>query len=91
MLDAYFGALQRSPASARVYLVEIRGVSREVDKAFDAALRAIGAEVARQIAPDGSESDELLEAGVVGGVMHIALRWIDAGFEAGVGFQGRYP
>ena len=81
MLDAYFGALQRSPASARVYLVEIRGVSREVDKAFDAALRAIGAEVARQLAPPGVESDELLQAGVVGGVMHIALRWIDAGYQ----------
>jgi AcrR family transcriptional regulator len=80
MLDAYFGALQREPASARVYLVEIRGVSREVDKAFDAALRAIGDEVARQLAPPGSP-DELLQAGVVGGVMHIALRWIDAGYQ----------
>jgi AcrR family transcriptional regulator len=81
MLDAYFGALQRSPDAARVYLVEIRGVSREVDKAFDAALRAIGAEVARQMAPAGAQSDELLQAGVVGGVMHIALRWIDAGYQ----------
>jgi AcrR family transcriptional regulator len=81
MLDAYFGALQRDPPSARVYLVEIRGVSREVDKAFDAALRAIGLEVARQIAPAGAPSDELLQAGVVGGVMHIALRWIDAGYQ----------
>jgi len=81
MLDAYFGALQRSPDAARVYLVEIRGVSREVDKAFDAALRAIGAEVARHMAPGGAPSDELLQAGVVGGVMHIALRWIDAGYQ----------
>jgi AcrR family transcriptional regulator len=85
MLDAYFGALQRSPDAARVYLVEIRGVSREVDKAFDAALRAIGAEVARQMAPASSSADaqssELLQAGVVGGVMHIALRWIDAGYQ----------
>ena len=81
MLDAYFGALQREPASARVYLVEIRGVSREVDKAFDAALRAIGAEVARQIAPAGAASDELLQAGIVGGVMHIALRWIGDGYQ----------
>lgn len=81
MLDAYFSALQRAPASARVYLVEIRGVSREVDKAFDAALDAIGAEVARQIAPAGAEPDPLLEAGIVGGVMHIALRWIDAGYQ----------
>ena len=81
MLDAYFSALQRSPASARVYLVEIRGVSREVDKAFDAALHAIGTEVARQIAPAGAAPDPLLEAAIVGGVMHIALRWIDAGYQ----------
>ena len=81
MLDAYFSALQREPASARVYLVEIRGVSREVDKAFDAALRAIGAEVARQIVPVGAAPDELLQAGIVGGVMHIALRWIDNGYQ----------
>lgn len=81
MLDAYFGALQREPASARVYLVEIRGVSREVDKAFDAALRAIGMEVARQIGPAGAPPDELLQAGIVGGVMHIALRWIADGYQ----------
>jgi AcrR family transcriptional regulator len=81
MLDAYFSALQRSPASARVYLVEIRGVSREVDKAFDAALRAIGTEVAHHIAPGDAVPDELLQAGIVGGVMHIALRWIDNGYQ----------
>ena len=81
MLEAYFSALQRSPASARVYLVEIRGVSREVDKAFDAALRAIGTEVARHIAPEDGVPDELLQAGIVGGVMHIALRWIDNGYQ----------
>ncbi|KQQ97315.1 TetR/AcrR family transcriptional regulator [Massilia sp. Leaf139] len=81
MLDAYFSALQRDPASARVYLVEIRGVSREVDKAFDAALQAIGAEVARQIAPKEAAPDELLQAGIVGGVMHIALRWIGNGYQ----------
>lgn len=80
MLDAYFSALQRDPASARVYLVEIRGVSREVDKAFDAALRAIGAEVARQIGPKAAP-DELLQAGIVGGVIHIALRWIGDGYQ----------
>lgn len=80
MLAAYFGALQRDPASARVFLVEIRGVSREVDKAFDASLRVIGAEVAELLAPRGSMPDELLQAGVVGGVMHIALRWIGDGY-----------
>jgi len=80
MLRAYFGALQRDPLSARVFLVEIRGVSRAVDKAFDASLRAIGHEVARYASPDAA-ADELLQAGIVGGVMHIALRWIDQGYQ----------
>jgi AcrR family transcriptional regulator len=80
MLGAYFAALQRDPRSARVFLVEIRGVSREVDKAFDGAVRQIGREVARIVAPPGTEDDELLQAGVVGGVIQIALRWIEQGY-----------
>jgi len=80
MLRAYFAALQRDPLSARVFLVEIRGVSRAVDKAFDASLRTIGQEIARHAAPDAA-ADELLQAGIVGGVMHIALRWIDQGYQ----------
>ena len=81
MLHAYFAALQREPQSARVFLVEIRGVSRAVDLAFDAALREIGREVARIVAPPAARSDELLQAGVVGGVIHIALRWIGEGYQ----------
>lgn len=80
MLHAYFAALQREPQSARVFLVEIRGVSRAVDLAFDGALRAIGREVARIAAPPDAPHDELLQAGVVGGVIHIALRWIEDGY-----------
>jgi AcrR family transcriptional regulator len=80
MLHAYFAALQRDPRSARVFLVEIRGVSRAVDKAFEASLRAIGEEVGRIAGPEGGEGDPLLQAGVVGGVIHIALRWIEDGY-----------
>lgn len=80
MLHAYFAALQREPCSARVFLVEIRGVSRAVDQAFEASLREIGHEVARLLAPDAVE-DALLQAGVIGGVIHIALRWIEQGYE----------
>jgi hypothetical protein len=85
MLHTYFAALQREPRSARVFLVEIRGVSRAVDKAFDTALRAIGAEVARYLVPPGVPADPLLEAGIVGGVIHIALRWIEDGYEPDIG------
>jgi len=84
MLHTYFAALQREPRSARVFLVEIRGVSREVDKAFDGALRAIGSEVARMVAPPDAASDPLLQAGIVGGVIHIALRWIEDGYEPSI-------
>lgn len=84
MLHAYFAALQREPQSARVFLVEIRGVSRAVDQAFDTALRAIGKEVARIVAPPGAVEDELLQAGVVGGVIHIALRWIEDGYRPAI-------
>ena len=80
MLHAYFAALQREPQSARVFLVEIRGVSRAVDQAFDASLRAIGREVARVLASDAAD-DELLQAGVIGGVIHIAMRWIEDGYQ----------
>jgi AcrR family transcriptional regulator len=84
MLHAYFAALQRDPRSARVFLVEIRGVSRAVDKAFDASLRAIGAEVGRISGTETGDADPLLQAGVVGGVIHIALRWIEDGYTPGI-------
>jgi AcrR family transcriptional regulator len=80
MLRTYFAALQREPRSARVFLVEIRGVSRAVDKAFDASLRAIGEQVGRLFGASDVETDPLLLAGLVGGVMHIALRWIEDGY-----------
>jgi AcrR family transcriptional regulator len=84
LLSAYFTALRRDPRSARVFLVEIRGVSREVDKAFDAALRQIGGEVSKIVAPPASRPDDLLEAGVMGGVIHIALRWIEDGYQPSI-------
>lgn len=84
MLRAYFAALKREPNSARVFLAEIRGVSRAVDEAFDIALRAIGQGSAQLVAPPGSKPDPLLQAGVVGGVIHIALRWIDQGYKPSI-------
>lgn len=84
MLQAYFSALRHEPRSARMFLVEIRGVSRAVDKAFDASLRRIGREVGKIVAPPRTEPDELLEAGVVGGVIQIALCWIEEGYNPSI-------
>ena len=76
MLRAYFGALQCEPRSARVFLVEIRGVSKMVDEALTVSLCDFGALMARTLMPPGAEPDPMLAAGVAGGIVHVALYWI---------------
>jgi len=80
MLQAYFGALQREPRFARVFLLEIQGVSKGVDEVLDASLLAFGNMLAQVLLPRGQEPDPLLLAGVTGGIMHVALRWIRNGY-----------
>jgi hypothetical protein len=83
MLTAYYEALQAHPQSARVFLVEISGVSPAVDQALEASLREMGDLIARTLDPRGEGSaatQALLRAGVVGGVIHIALSWISSGY-----------
>ncbi len=83
MLTAYYEALQAHPQSARVFLVEISGVSPAVDQALEASLREMGDLIARTLDPRGAgsaASQALLRAGVVGGVIHIALSWISSGY-----------
>jgi AcrR family transcriptional regulator len=80
MLRAYFGALQREPRSARVFLVEIRGVSKLVDGALADSLDEFGGLLAQALLPPRRMLDPLLTAGVAGGVVHIALRWISHGY-----------
>ena len=83
MLSAYYEALKANPQSARVFLVEISGVSPAVDQALEASLRALGDLLARTIDPQGESraaAEPLLRAGVIGGVIHIALSWIASGY-----------
>ena len=83
MLSAYYEALKANPQSARVFLVEISGVSPAVDQALEASLRALGDLLVRTIDPQGESSaanEPLLRAGVIGGVIHIALSWIASGY-----------
>ncbi|MDK3025673.1 TetR/AcrR family transcriptional regulator [Cupriavidus taiwanensis] len=84
MLRAYFGALQREPRSARVFLVEIRGVSKLVDGALADSLDAFGGLLAQALLAPGRARDPLLTAGVVGGVVHLAVRWIRQGYSPDV-------
>lgn len=84
MLAAYFQLLKDEPHVARLLLVEIRGISPAVDLAIEAALRASTADMTRALALSGRRFDGLLQAGVLGGVIHIALHWMATGYAAPV-------
>ncbi len=83
VLHAYYEALQHNPQAARVFLVEISGVSPAVDRALEAFLGDYGELLARTLDPHGrhgAADEPLLRAGVVGGVIHIASSWISSGY-----------
>lgn len=81
VLRSYYAMLRREPEAARVFLVEIAGVSPAVDRVSGAALKAFGLllDAAVNGADASPASPALLRAGVTGGVIHIALRWIAGG------------
>lgn len=86
MLRAYFQSLKDQPLIARLLLVEIRGISTEVDRAIENALRATSNDMARLLVREQQTEapDELLLAGILGGVIHIALHWMATGYRAPV-------
>ena len=84
MLDAYFTYLRDHPQQARLLLVDIRGISPAVDKAIDDALRASSADLTRALAESGKRFDAMLQAGILGAVIHIALHWMENGYAQSV-------
>jgi AcrR family transcriptional regulator len=81
MLLAYFLALKNDPQSAKVFLLEIHGVSAGVDMAFADSLKSFGQGLACILSPAGTAVSDILQAGVTGGVMHIALHWLAEDFQ----------
>lgn len=78
ILDCYLAALKRDPPSARVFLVEVAGVSAALDRVFAGSLDAFGLLLART---QGAQApDSLLRTAVVGGVIHLALTWVASGY-----------
>lgn len=83
VLACYFEALRRDPQSARVFLVEVGGVSPALDRAFESSLETFGNLLAGAAGAGGvpaSGRDALLRTGIVGGVLQIALAWIAGGY-----------
>jgi AcrR family transcriptional regulator len=80
IIDAYLAALQRDPPSARVFLVEVAGVSAALDRVFAGSLDAFGLLLART--QGSGEGDPLLRTAVVGGVIHLASTWVASDYAA---------
>ncbi|MDB5433448.1 MAG: transcriptional regulator, TetR family [Caulobacter sp.] len=79
-LMAYYTVLRESPQGARVFLVEIFGVSPEVDALLRKALKDMAGVLLHREAPAG----DLVAAGAIGAVIQIALDWIASGYQAPV-------
>lgn len=86
-LAAYFGFMRDHPAAARVILFEVLGVSAIVDQRYRNTMRGF-ATLIRQIALPrlppalaAQADDDMLADGLVGAVVHIAMRWVLSGYK----------
>jgi AcrR family transcriptional regulator len=80
MLESYFSTIRAHPAEARVFLVEITGVSPTIDDAIRRSLERFAELILdmhdpRRAGPLAAEP--LLRRGVVGGLHQIAIAWAE--------------
>lgn len=87
-LTTYYALLRDNPNEARVFLVEILGVSPAIDRIYWDTIRAASFAVLR-FAPEATEKArglgldlELFADGLVGAVVQIALGWVRSGYAA---------
>lgn len=83
MLRALFEVLRRERRRARVFLVEMVGISEAIDRSFDAMLARVGVRIVETLDPDrlGPMShDTLLARGVAAGLIGIATAWVRDGY-----------
>jgi AcrR family transcriptional regulator len=83
MLRAYYKMLKDDPDGARLFVVEIASVSPAVEEALTKAVREFGELLSRTLVPETNvrlKRDQLIRAGVIGGVLHIAKNWIKGGY-----------
>jgi len=85
-LATYYSQLRANPNEARVFLVEILGVSPRMDAIYWDAIRQVSLSVLR-FSPDAAERAEalgldldLFADGLIGAVVQIALGWVRAGY-----------
>jgi AcrR family transcriptional regulator len=82
MLAAYFTALRRETARAKVFLVEMVGISDDIDRVFDITLERIAQNIIDTLDPKRIGplcDDPLLARGVASGLIGIAIGWVRGG------------
>jgi AcrR family transcriptional regulator len=82
ILSAYYQALREDPRSARLFLVELAGVSAEIDAVLAASLQRFAQLLAETLGARPAAGHSLLAAGVVGGIVHLATLWVRSGYAA---------
>ncbi|MCF4166946.1 TetR/AcrR family transcriptional regulator [Zavarzinia compransoris] len=87
-LATYYGQLRANPNEARVFLVEILGVSPRMDTIYWDTIRQVSLSILR-FAPDAAERADdlgldldLFADGLIGAVVQIALGWVRSGYAA---------
>lgn len=84
MLQAFFEVLGRERRRARVFLLEMAGISPDLDQAFDAMLTRVGGQIVEVLDP-GREGplarDSMLAHGVASGLVGIAMAWVRRDFD----------
>ena len=83
ILARYFQALANDPRSARLFLVEIAGVSAQLDRIFADSLDQFGDLILRTFGRPGC--DPLVCKAVIGGVIHLASDWVARGYAEPIG------
>ncbi len=81
-LLVYLTELRNNPAAARVFLIEMGGVSPATEAAVSASLDRFGQLLMEVLQEDQERQPRpsLLLRGVVGGGLHIAQAWIEGGY-----------
>lgn len=81
-LASYFEFVRDNPASARVALFEITGVSAALDRRYRESMKNYAALIRRLALPRlppslaAQADDDMVADGLVGAVVHIAMRWV---------------
>ena len=86
VLNVHFARLREQPRAAKVFLLEITGLSESVDTVGLNALRTMRSILLTSIGESSStnstSSGPLLSVGAMGAVINIALRWVSPAFQS---------